>query len=144
MKWFQSTSFWFQFVTICGKYRGWRWKGQYSSWQKHPRIHFCYWISLLFDISSSYVTCHRYVIFFICHLSSDCLDSNGSFGWVVCLANAELKLPQRQFFARCLLPTWRPCLPIHDHCSGPYVESWKPETWWKWLAPGPAVWTPFM
>ena len=37
-----------------------------------------------------------------------------ALGAVVCLANAELKLPQRKFFARCLLPTLRPCLPIHD------------------------------
>ena len=59
--------------------------------EKHPRIHFCYWISLLFDISSSYVTCHTYVIFFICHLSSDCLDSNGSFGCSCVFGKCRIK-----------------------------------------------------
>ena len=53
-----------------------------------------------------------------------------TLGAVVFLANAELKVPQRQFFARCLLPALRPCLlPLYDHWTAATpklkVESWN-------------------
>ena len=66
-----------------------------------------------------------------------------ALGAVVCLANAELKLSEMQFFARCLLLPFRPCLKIYDHCSAerPLLQL-KAQKLLEIIGPR-TVWSPF-